>query len=327
MSEEKHYEMLWDCPRCGTEGLLGKTHRHCPACGAPQDPDKRYFPDEENKVAVEDHVFVGADKECPACSTPNAASAGFCVNCGSPMDGSKGVSIQDDGSESPAPPPAPPSGKGKMIAIIAGLLIVLVAIAGIVFATWKEDGGAMAKAHSWERTIDIESFQKVKEGEWCDRKPRDAYNVRTEQKKRDTEKVQVGETCKTVRKDKGDGTFSEKEQCKPKYEEKPVYDDWCTFYVDRWKKARAEQAKGDSVDPDPAWPEVTVKECRQLGCERQGKKRESYTVHFERQGKDSSVSTCDFDEIRWSSIAVGDYFTAQFRRMDGGLDCDSLKPL
>ena len=31
---ETYYEMLWDCTQCGTTGLLGTTHRHCPSCGA-----------------------------------------------------------------------------------------------------------------------------------------------------------------------------------------------------------------------------------------------------------------------------------------------------
>ena len=66
------YEMFWDCASCGTSRLLGKSHRHCPACGAPQDPARRYFPAESEKVAVHDHRFVGVDRVCSACETANA---------------------------------------------------------------------------------------------------------------------------------------------------------------------------------------------------------------------------------------------------------------
>ena len=66
MSEGKTYEMMWDCEYCGAAKLLGKSHRHCPLCGAAQNADKRYFPPEEEKVAVEDHQFVGADWGCPS---------------------------------------------------------------------------------------------------------------------------------------------------------------------------------------------------------------------------------------------------------------------
>ena len=59
MTDSNAYEMFWDCPYCGTAELLGKTHRHCPACGAAQDAEARYFPPEDRKVAVEDHVRAG----------------------------------------------------------------------------------------------------------------------------------------------------------------------------------------------------------------------------------------------------------------------------
>ena len=63
MREESQgrFEMLWDCPNCGTDKLLGLTHRHCPNCGAAQDPSKRYFPADDQKVAVENHPYQGAE--------------------------------------------------------------------------------------------------------------------------------------------------------------------------------------------------------------------------------------------------------------------------
>ncbi len=79
------YQMLWDCPYCGSEKLLGLDHRHCPTCGAPQDPARRYFPSEADKIAVVDHRFSGADRVCPSCQTPNAATCEFCGNCGTPL--------------------------------------------------------------------------------------------------------------------------------------------------------------------------------------------------------------------------------------------------
>ena len=51
MSEETHYEMLWDCEYCDMPKLLGVSQRFCPNCGAAQNPDKRYFPEDEDKVA------------------------------------------------------------------------------------------------------------------------------------------------------------------------------------------------------------------------------------------------------------------------------------
>ena len=71
---EKTYEMMWDCEYCGSDKLLGVTHRYCPECGAAQNPDKRYFPPDDQKVAVQDHKYVGADLKCPACEEAMSAA-------------------------------------------------------------------------------------------------------------------------------------------------------------------------------------------------------------------------------------------------------------
>ena len=89
MSDGKTYEMMWDCGACGTPKLLAKSHKHCPTCGSPQDATWRYFPPDDEKVAVEDHVFMGKDRICGACGSPNAAQAKFCGSCGSDLDDAK----------------------------------------------------------------------------------------------------------------------------------------------------------------------------------------------------------------------------------------------
>jgi len=91
MMEEATYEMCWDCKFCGQKKLLGLTHRFCAGCGAPQDPASRYFPPENEKVAVKDNPFVGADVSCPACKQPMSRAAKCCTNCGSPID--KGAEV------------------------------------------------------------------------------------------------------------------------------------------------------------------------------------------------------------------------------------------
>ena len=73
--EETHYEMLWDCEYCGMEKLLGVSQRYCPGCGSAQNPSTRYFPEDSDKVAVADHKYMGADRQCSACDAPNAAIA------------------------------------------------------------------------------------------------------------------------------------------------------------------------------------------------------------------------------------------------------------
>src|SRR5262245_30977710 len=93
---EAVYEMLWDCKYCSHKKLLGLTHRFCASCGAPQDPNARYFPPDNEKVAVKDHPFVGADVHCPACRQPMSRSAKCCTNCGSPIDQGAQVALKAD---------------------------------------------------------------------------------------------------------------------------------------------------------------------------------------------------------------------------------------
>src|SRR3954468_1308596 len=102
------YEMLWECAYCGTRGLLGKTHRFCPRCGAPQDPGRRYFPSDEEKVAVHDHVYVGADRMCRACGSAMSAKAVHCTQCGAPMEGGKEALRVDEPAPVADPAPAEP---------------------------------------------------------------------------------------------------------------------------------------------------------------------------------------------------------------------------
>src|SRR5512145_489644 len=90
------YEMLWDCRFCGTKQLLGVTHRHCPNCGAAQDPAWRYFPAEKDMVPIEKMPYVGVDKICLACKQPNSSNSTYCSECGADL--ATGQVVQTQGS-------------------------------------------------------------------------------------------------------------------------------------------------------------------------------------------------------------------------------------
>lgn len=343
------YEMFWDCDHCGTEKLLGKTHRHCPACGSAQDPDRRYFPPEEEKVAVEDHRFVGADKSCASCDTPNVADAAFCVNCGAVMDETKSVGTKaevDEGRQSgtrkgaaaPSEPTAEPedeggSGMGAAAAAGGGMFgcfglmalgVVVLGVLCCVSMFWTSEATLEVTSHSWERSIDIEQLLVVEESDWCDQKPSGAKEIRRTQKERSTKKVNDGETCKTVNVDNGDGTFKKEQRCTPKTKSIPVMGDHCTFELERWKVKKTETTRGTGTSPAPTWPTVKVDGCARLGCTRQGKKRDTNTLHLKEP--DGTAHTCDVMESRWSSTADGSRWRAPKRVIGGGLDCSGLEP-
>ena len=258
------YEMLWDCTYCGTGKLLGLTHRHCPSCGAAQDPTRRYYPSDEDKVAVHNHRFAGADLVCPGCQTPNSAASGFCTGCGMPLDGAKAAVGRSDqvagpgqgfqgetvgaakaeararreamaGSASVAVKKEGMSTGLKIGLIVGGVALVIGALL-FVFVFWKKEIGLTVEGHSWERAIAVEQFKEVTESDWCDRMPRKARKLSESKAVRETKKIKDGETCKTRRKDNRDGTFKQVKECKPKFREEPVYDRKCRYKIDKWKR-------------------------------------------------------------------------------------------
>jgi len=348
------YQMLWDCPSCGTERLLGLDHRHCPTCGSPQDPERRYFPTDDNKIAVEDHEFSGADRSCPACETPNSAKAGFCGSCGCPLDESENVATRkeqtsseagdfaddsadaaeaehagDDGPPRTSPPPPEESGgKGGIFAGAAGMMllgaIILCCALGGVFLFWKKDASFTVDGHSWTRTIEVERLDEVSKSAWKDELPSSAEDVACKKAERSTKQEPDGETCVTKREDNGDGTFSEREECSPTYKSVPVYDQKCSYTVQDWVASRTEKETGNGLTPAPSWPAVKLKgNGRRLGSEREGKRDETYEVHF--KGSDGERHSCSWSESQWKSAAEGSSWTGQVGVVSGAIDCGSLK--
>lgn len=361
MANEKTYEMLWDCPFCGANKLLGLTHRFCPNCGAPQDPKTRYFPSEQEKVAVEDHVYAGVDRSCPACREANGAIAKHCRHCGSPMDGAASVGVRADqlhgegsfggdsaeaarrellngatntGSQVAGPGQSGGSAKGSSrskfawLGAFLGLGCLTVILGGgvlmAVMMFWTREAKVEVAELRWERSVEVERYGRVREKAWCDQKPSGAREISRERAQRGTEKVKVGEDCKTRKKDRGDGTFSEVRECEPRYDSKATFDDRCTFDVFRWLHQRSATQEGRSVSDSPRWPATGVVNrgmCE--GCERETKRTEKYTVYFREAGAASQPS-CELPEAQWRTFRVGNKYRAVMHKLTGTLDCDSL---
>jgi hypothetical protein len=346
------YQMLWDCKFCGTEKLLGVTHRHCPICGAPQDPERRYFPAEADLIALEDHQFVGADKLCPACEQPNSAASAFCAECGANLatgetvdtfgvrDIGTGIAesdtqrdvVKEEFDAEMARVAAEAAnrpillGLRKQQLIIGGVLaLAVIIIAGIVFAlTYREQKSGTVSALTWQRTIEIDAFRQISESDWDDHVPGDAYSESCQRRQRGTEKVQVGshEECRDV--DQGDGSMRRECRNVPDYEERPVYDDWCSYKVDRWVKARDVEASGRAkIDPPPAWPAYTLaggRGSRNYGQERAGDRHETYRVVLDLDG---DSETCTFDQAKWETFTVGMRIEVEVG-LAGNPACDTL---
>lgn len=355
MSDGKVYEMLWDCQFCGTKGNLGLTHRFCANCGGPQNPDSRYYPSDDEKVAVQDHQFVGVDVSCPACNELNSGAAEFCGQCGSPLtEGARAKTLNEEyqsghgrfessgsrdlvkekfDAEMQAMNLQPSEKKKrsnniKVFAIIGLVLAVLVA----AFAAFnaKKDVTVIVTDHEWERSISIQEYDDFTTDSWRDSPPAgDSVSMvsgscRREQ--RSTRRVADGETCRQVRQDNGDGTFSQRQECTTNYRDEPVYDDMCRWQGYRWENDRTESESGDLNDR-PVWPDIELA-CEgqsRVGCERESGRNESYTVFYEDTDGDGEYN-CAFAQDVWENIPIESLWTGQARAlMPNSLLCDTLQ--
>lgn len=357
MSEGKVYEMLWDCQFCGTKQNLGLTHRFCPNCSSPQNPDSRYYPSDEEKVAVHDHQFVGVDVTCPACNELNSAAAEFCGQCASPLtegaraktldpewqsaqeafssSGSRDVvkeefdlEMQSLGLQDDPKKKRESKSNIKVFAII-GLVLLLAAAAFAAF-NLKKDVTVIVTDHEWERTISIDEYDEFSTRSWRDSSP-SGDSVRMvsgscRQEQRSTRRVADGETCQSVRSDNGDGTFSQRQQCTTDYRDEPVYDDMCTWEGFRWEHDRNETTSGGLSD-SPYWKNVSLncEDSRRVGCERESGRSEQYTVFYEDTDSDADY-TCDYTQDVWEDISVESLWSGKARALiPGSLLCETLQ--
>jgi hypothetical protein len=309
VESEGFYEMLWDCDHCGQQGLLGKSQRHCPECGAPQNPDKRYFPSPEQQKRVEGHSYEGADRHCPACNAPMSAKGTNCTKCGSPLDGSQEV-------RGVVSAPAPVKKRRRIWPYVVAALLLL------GFAIWyffirTRDAEVTVTAHRWERVVTVEQFGDYTESAWRDQLPADASFPSCHRKQRSTRKVQTGEECHTEKVDKKDGTFEQVRRCRPTYRDEPVDGEWCTFQVRRWKQVDAVRAAGSGLQP--AWPaQLPAADVpATLGAKRAAGRKETLILQL---GADS----CEVSDATWKKYSDGQKVKVEVRARSGKVVCGSL---
>lgn len=317
------FEMVWDCRYCGSKKLLGLTHRHCPSCGAAQDPSGRYFPPDHEKVAVQNHQYVGADVVCRYCGAASSKKAHNCGQCGAALsEGApatpRALLLEPTAFGGSTPPPRP-----LWKFLVPSLCLLAVAVV-VTLLVWKKDERLVVASRAWERTIDVERLGPTRESAWCDELPANAESVSRHRVQRGTTQVPDGEDCRLQKQDRGDGTFQETRVCTPKHKSEPAYADKCDFVRVKWTRQRQERAEGTASSPVPHWPALSLgAPCSEPGCEREGARAESYTVVL----KDVAGGTyrCNLPENAWSSYVEGKSYQAKIRAL-GTLDCASLSP-
>jgi hypothetical protein len=339
---ETHYEMLWNCGQCGAVGLLAKSQRHCPTCGAPQDPARRYFPEPGQEVEATGHRYLGADWRCAYCESPNGAAAAFCANCGGPKEGTREVArVADPKVSVPEVPPSVvvpatrPAGRpwGRAAAALAALAI---AALGWMFFS-KHEETVTVTGNQWAREIRVERLQSASESAWCADLPGGAYEVRRTREVREHRRVEDGQNCREVRVDKGDGTFTRSQECTPRYRDEPVHADKCHYRVNRWMPVRTESARGDAALA-PSWPALQLATgqaplggvlgsggisgaLQSPGAEREAGRSETYSIALSSAG--GKTFTCVVGAEKWARYRAGQVVRIQVRGT-GGAVCDTL---
>jgi hypothetical protein len=219
------------------------------------------------------------------------------------------------------------SGFPWLAAIPAFVLALIVIAASVLVYSFfsKHDESVQLVEKSWSRSVDVEHFTSVKSSSWCDALPVEAYQVTRTREQRSTRQVQDGEVCVDSRTDMGDGTFTKRRECSPRYRNEPVFDARCSYSINRWQVLRTDRTAG-SAQLVPTWPNPvlgnTWVQGNSLGAERLGRRYETYRIRL--QSDRGGAWTCDLPGDAWSPLTENQTMKIKVRGT-GGADCASLQ--
>jgi hypothetical protein len=197
---------------------------------------------------------AGQEWRCRFCGTANPPGSGYCKSCGAasgaaaiPID-RESVPASASGAQAGARP-----GRAKALAAIA-VVAALLGAATVYLARQPDAEAVTVAGFEWERSVEIQDHETVREEAWRDELPPGARIIARRRQVRSTERQQVGTR---------DG--------KPVFRERPVYGHRVAYDVEKWSVTRTLKASGK--DQSPRWPDIRLN----LG-EREGKRSESYVV-------------------------------------------------
>jgi hypothetical protein len=334
---ENVFQMLWDCRFCGAKKLLGVDARHCPNCGAAQDPEWRYFPSEADKKIVSDpnYAYAGVDKICPFCGQPNSAAAKFCKDCGGDLIGAKDavrkanvvtglgedapgvvedVALKKAQAEQTAISAASkPRGKiTRTQIIVLGIVALFIGIGAIVsfLALSKHAASVTVSDVSWQRVINVEQYNALHESNWQDSVPIGAYSQSCYAKDRPHDETYT-EACGIERIDNGNGSFTEREKTCTRIRTVYTPDTYCNYVVNRWTSITPLQTSGGPNDA-PVWPNFVPLQTSGLGAQRESSRSQTLKVMFKDTGQANRTFTYNPpDENKWRSFQPGQQYNLE----------------
>ncbi len=345
---EKVFQMLWDCRFCGTKKLLGVDMRHCPNCGAAQDPQWRYFPSEADKKAVSDpnYTYAGVDEICPFCGQPNSAAAKFCKDCGGDLSNAKAAALHanlvtDLGEEAPGvvedvalknaqqqqaaiKAANKPRGLSRTQIIVLGIAALLIGIGAVIgFLALSKHAAAFSVSNlSWERVINVEQYNALPGSNWQDSVPAGAYNRTCSAKLRSHEETYT-ESCGQERVDNGDGSFSERPKTCTRSRTVSVQDTYCNYTVNRWVPLTPLTTSGGPSDP-LVWANFISSQNTIIGAQRESSRIQTLNVVFTDIKSNKPYTYNPKDENQWRSFQPGQQYDIQVNGLNIP-DWNSLK--
>jgi hypothetical protein len=305
-------EGRWDCIRCGTKGIFGRS-KVCPNCQSPRPEGvKFYLPEDAQEVTDAEQLKqaqAGADWICAFCGASNEAGRAICKQCNAPREAeSTQQQVKDyalgatptwgDNSDDPSPSPLPPKSKKTRNLLIGAIAFVFSLCVGFcsLFMITKEVTATIT-GFSWERTIAVEAYRTVTESGWS--VPAGGRKISERQEKYDTRRIKTGtETYSCGQRDLGNGHFQEKRCTRDTYREEPIYKTKYIYEIERWVTDHTERATGK--DHKPYWPRVSLASQKQ----REGGRTETYTVYF----KDEKQKTYKLNPSLsdWQTYEIGE---------------------
>jgi hypothetical protein len=226
---------------------------------------------------------------CRFCGTANAAGAGRCRSCAA---SSGAAATAGEASRVPAPAPAaksPRSGRARTLALVA-LVAALMGAATAYLARRPGAETVTVAGFEWERTVEIEDRETIRQESWADEVPEGARIVARRRMLHHVERRQVGTR---------DG--------RPAYRDERIYAQRVAYDADRWSVVRTLRSSGR--DQSPRWPDIRLN----LG-EREGQRGQSYVVVLEGR----QVHRVKVPYERWLEMRQGQIGTAVLAK-DGAL--------
>ena len=281
------------CAFCGARNPAGA--ERCTQCGADLTSAEAR---ESGRVMGAHRVGPAAPVTCPQCGAQNPATATRCTQCNASLPRVSAAPKQL--TQTPAPSTAAKVGGRKLgllaiLGIGAGALAAIAVCVILVLALIpSREVVGQVQSVQWVRSIEIQALTDVRHEDWRDEVPAGVRIQSCTQKHRSTQDSPASnatEVCGTpYTVDTGTGVGKVVQDC-----EYHVYDDWCTYTVQEWRRADTRTLNGN--DYNPRWPDLPLG-----GGQREGDRDESYEILFQTENKTYTYTTSSLDQFRECQI-------------------------